>query len=342
MTIKKSIFILLGLAVAFLALFVLSHVSTTKKEISQSVQNTPDTTTLTKERDTHAADTIPGMAQKEFAGKDLQIVKKVSENESYTRYQIAYTSEGFNISGVMNVPKGPGPFPVIIMNHGYLDPQVYRNGDGLPRELDYFPRHGYVVLHSDYRNYALSDFDPNNEVRPRSGYVEDVLNLISALKKSNFNFIDKDNIGMFGHSMGGGITLNIMVTKPDIAKAYILYAPINADYKKNFDRWVSTTWPDVAQEFYQTYGTPEENPQFWHDISAKNFFANITKPILLHQGTADSEVPVEWSQELNTALRAKGKNITYYEYPGQPHVFTKTSDELMLQRSLQFFNETLR
>jgi|SRR6185369_9718404 len=289
----------------------------------------------------HHPDTIPSLAEKEFTGDDLRLVRKLSENEIYTRYQISYTSEGLVISGIMNIPKGAGPFPILILNHGYIDPAVYKNGQGLGREQDFFARHGYVVFHSDYRNYAYSTFDPNNEIRPRSGYVEDVLNGIGALKRSKLDVLDKANIGMLGHSMGGGITENVMVTKPDIAKAYVLMAPINSDYKVNFDKWVATEWPDTAKQFYDTYGTFEENPEFWNAISAKNYVSKITSPVMLHQGTSDGEVPFEWSRDFAELLKKAGKNITYYEYPGEPHIFG-IAHPLVMERSLRFFDKILK
>lgn len=286
-------------------------------------------------------DTLPSLAEKEFDGSDLQLEKKLEENESYTRYQISYKSEGFKISGIMNIPRGAGPFPILVLNHGYIDPKVYRIGQGLKREQDFFAKNGYIVFHSDYRNHAQSDFDPNNEIRPRSGYVEDILNGISALKKSDISVLDKENIGMLGHSMGGGITLNIMVTKPEIAKAFVLLAPINSDYKVNFDKWVATEWPETAEEFYEVYGTYEENPEFWKEISAKTYFSRITSPVMLHQGTSDGEVPVEWSRELRDLLEKEGKDITYYEYPGEPHIFG-AAQPLVMNRTLEFFDKVLK
>lgn len=289
---------------------------------------------------TEHPDSIPIMAEKEYGGSDLKLEKVLEDNTIYTRYSITYLSEGFKISGIMNIPKGEGPFPILILNHGYIDPKVYTNGQGLKREQDFFARNGYAVLHSDYRDHALSDFDPKNEIRPRSGYVEDVLNAIEAIKKSNLQ-IDKENIGMLGHSMGGGITLNVMVIKPNVAKAYALLAPIHSDYRVNFDKWVRPDWSDTAQEFIKLYGEPENNPKLWDSISAKNYFEKITSPIMLHQGALDKDVPVEWSQELNALLEKEGKDITYYEYPLEGHTFIN-AQALVMQRTLKFFDENLK
>lgn len=292
-------------------------------------------------------DSIMAMTERNFEGSDLKLVKILDENDFYTRYSITYTSEGLKISGIMNIPKGKGPFPVIVMNHGYIDPKVYTNGQGLKREQDFFARNGYAVLHSDYRGHAFSDkAEAGDEVRPRSNYVEDVLNAVSALKKSDLPelaFLDKEKIGMLGHSMGGGITENIMTAKPQTAKAYVLLAPISADYKKNFDKWVlpDPDFEGIAEKFYARYGTYEENPEVWKSFSAINYVDRITSPVMLHQGTADKDVPMEWSQEFANALKKAGKQIEYFEYPGEGHIFYK-SQEAVMRRSLNFFDRYLK
>lgn len=339
-TLKYIILILLALGLVWGALFLYKKLA---KEPTEPIKETKiEKEEIAKEPKypTEHPDSIPRMSEKEYNGSDLKLEKILDDNPIYTRYSITYMSEGFKISGIMNIPKGEGPFPILILNHGYIDPEVYTNGRGLKREQDYFARNGYAVLHSDYRNHAFSDFDPENDIRPRSGYVEDVINAIEAVKKSDLN-IDKENIGMLGHSMGGGVTINIMVTKPNIAKAYILLAPINSDYRVNFDKWVRPDWSDTAKEFIKLYGEPEENPELWDSISAKNYFHKITSPIMLHQGALDKDVPVEWSRELNEMIKDAGKDITYYEYPNEPHTFIN-AQSLVMQRTLDFFDENLK
>lgn len=342
---KKIVFIsevILLLALAFFSMLYFKNKNVEKTapiEIRNEVQQQqaqPKKPALTK-------DSIPVMADKEFQGSDLKMIKVLDKNNFYTRYSITYKSEGFTISGIMNVPVGKGPFPVLILNHGFIDPKVYTNGQGLKREQDFFARNGYIVLHSDYRNHAQSDFDPDNDVRPRSGYVEDVLNAISAVKKSDFDFFDKGNIGMLGHSMGGGITINVMVTKPEIAKAYVLLAPINANYKENFERWVipDEDFSGIAEKFYEQYGSLEENPEFWKSISAINYLDKIKSPVMLHQGTLDKDVPVQWSRDLAKNLKTAGKEIIYYEYPEGPHTFIN-EQTLVMQRTLDFFDKLLK
>lgn len=113
----------------------------------------------------------------------IEILKTLAEKEQFTRFQIAYLSDGLRITGVMNVPKSddhslvdagltsiaanPLPrWPVILLNHGHYDPSNYYPGKGTELEVAYLATHGYVTIASDYRAYADSEgnlgghFDP--------------------------------------------------------------------------------------------------------------------------------------------------------------------------------------
>lgn len=286
---------------------------------------------------------LQALSQKTYDGDNLTLGAELDENESYTRYFITYTGSGLSISGIMNVPKGLVPesgFPVLILNHGHIDTAIYTNGRGLKREQDYLARRGYVVIHPDYRNHAQSDKDPDTDVRFRLGYAEDVINLIYAVRASSLPYLDGERIGMLGHSMGGGVTLNVLVAQPDLVDAAVLFAPVSGDNRDNFDKWVSRR-PETAQRIIDLYGSPDINPEFWDNISAINFLENITTPIMLHHGTADDSVPLEWSERLNGAMKQASKDMTFYVYEGEPHEFINAWP-LVMRRTTEFFDFYLK
>jgi len=104
---------------------------------------------------------MQALINKKYDGRDLKVGRLLADKGAYKRYLITYRGDGLTISGVMNVPDGKGPFPVLVLNHGYIDPDTYFPGQGMPREHDYLARQGYVVLHTDYRGHASSDNDKN-------------------------------------------------------------------------------------------------------------------------------------------------------------------------------------
>lgn len=285
-----------------------------------------------------------------FDGRDLKLGPVLADNEVYTRYYVTYMSGKLKISGIMNVPKSGGPHPVIITAHGFIEPRYYTNGRGLKREQDYLARRGYVVLHPDYRNNDGSDKDPDNNLRLNLGYTEDVINAVYAVKSSTFKFIDRNNIGLLGHSLGGGVALNMMVAKPGLVKAYVLFAPISSDYRDNYYRWISPKGKDVLRKFgppqtrekiVALYGSPEANPFFWDNMSPKTFIKNVTEPVIIHQGLADKEVEPQWSEKLADALRKDGKVVKLYTYKGEPHEFTSAWFKVM-ETSAAFFDGILK
>ncbi len=306
---------------------------------------TPDSSTQIEERSPLAkklpSDTsLAYLMSEKYDGHDLTVGRILDQNSDYTRYYITYLSGKLTISGIMNVPTGTGPFPILILNHGYIDPAIYTNGRGLKREQDYFARRGYIVIHPDYRNHADSDEDEQAEYRFRLGYTEDVINAIYAVRNSDLTYFDKNNIGMMGHSMGGGITQNVLVTQPDLIKAASLYAPVSADVVDNFNRWTRTR-PEVADKIIADHGEPNANPDFYAQLSPINYLDRITVPIILHHGTNDKDVPIEWSNELNQALTDIDKAIIYYVYPGEGHEFG-TQWSTFMRRNVEFFDEFLK
>lgn len=297
---------------------------------------------------------LKALEQKHYDGHGLKLVRAIVKEKAYTRYYVTYKSGDLLISGIMNTPKGNGPFPVIITAHGYISTKVYTNGRGLKREQDYLAKRGYVVLHPDYRNHAFSGKDPDNEYKLYTGYTQDVINAVYALRKSDLGFIDKDNIGILGHSMGGGIALNMMAVKPGLAKAYVLFAPTSIDYRDNFERWIAGR-PDreenrvpakygtrpIRRNIIDRYGTPDSNPDFWNSLSVRAYMSNIMDPVMIHHGTKDDSVPLAWSRKLDEQLKALGKKSTFYIYKDEPHEFIKAWP-LVMKRTAGFFDALLK
>lgn len=131
---------------------------------------------------------LPDYLRHELTGTGLEFVKVLDDNSAYTRYQITYLSDGLRISGIMNIPKGDAQYPLVILNHGHIDTDIYTLGRGLKREQDYLARNGFAVLHTDYRNHAFSDKDLSiiEEKTPgRSAkYGSDSINAIYAVREA--------------------------------------------------------------------------------------------------------------------------------------------------------------
>lgn len=208
--------------------------------------------------------TIAGLREHAYRGGKVKVIEQINETDLYTRYRIEYPSDGLTITGVMQVPKaGKEPFPVIIMNHGFFNRGAFQSGDGTDRAAEFLNRRGYLTLSSDYRSWGDSDTGYSLFY---SGLVIDVINLLNAVP--SIPEADPERIGMWGHSMGGGVTLKVLTIDPFLpapgaqaqasrasrqasavdgqVKAAILYSTVSADDADIIDRWGPGCIGDIA------------------------------------------------------------------------------------------------
>ncbi|WP_152966677.1 alpha/beta hydrolase family protein, partial [Gulbenkiania mobilis] len=77
-------------------------------------------------------------------------------------------------------------------------------------------------------------------------------------------------------------------------------------------RWTRSDRRELASRIERTHGSPEDDPQFWSDISPRSYFDRVTEPVLLHHGTADESCPIRWSRETRDALRDAGASAALH------------------------------
>jgi dipeptidyl aminopeptidase/acylaminoacyl peptidase len=285
---------------------------------------------------------VQALIEKKYDGRNLKLGRQIGTANSYKRYLITYRGDGERISGVMNVPDGKGPFPVLVLNHGYIDPRIYAPGQGMAREHDYLARRGFVVLHIDYRGHATSTNDKNVDYELRLPYVVDTINAVKAVKSSKLKFLDRDRIGWLGRSMGGGVTLTALAAQPGLVDAAVIYASVSSLAADNWKQFSSDAEDqETNRRIARTYGLPKESPKFWRAASARPYFDRITEPIMVHHGLQDDTCPIDWSRATVRALRAADKDVTYLSYRGEGHRF-EGQWQRSIERTVDFFDRELR
>ena len=309
--------------------------------------------------------TIAAQRQKEYPGSEIVIEQTLSPGSNYQRYIVSYRSEGLKIYALLTVPNGEVPlggWPAIVFNHGYIPPAEYATGEKYVVYVDGFAREGYAVFKPDYRGHGESEGNPSGAYYS-DAYITDVLNAVASIKESQSpstlrsnsgragsgRFVDPNRIGMWGHSMGGHLTLRAMVVTSDI-KAGVIWAGVVGSYEDMINNWRRRIpWvPSTSerqfrrpgrQELIDQYGIPEQNQEFWQSISPINFVSDISGPIALHHGTSDESVPWEFSQSLSDALVTAGKTVEYYTYPGADHNLSGGAFSQAMNRSVEFFDK---
>ncbi|MBI4038587.1 alpha/beta fold hydrolase [Candidatus Daviesbacteria bacterium] len=289
------------------------------------------------------------MRRQDFPGSDIVFEQTLPSGDNYSQYIVSYKSDGLKIYAFLTVPQGEKPkkgWPVIIFNHGYIPPQDYRTTERYVAYVDAFARVGYIVFKSDYRGHGNSEGTAVGGYGSNA-YIIDVLNALASLKK--YQEADPQRIGMWGHSMGGFITLKTMVITKDI-KAGVIWAGVVAAYPDLLSSWRRRSPPPGIfpsgsggwrQGLTEQYGLPSQNPQFWNSISANSYSKDISGPIQLHHAKDDSHVPFIFSDKLYKELQKVNKPVELYSYEGDDHNLTE-SFNIAMERSIAFFDKYLK
>jgi dipeptidyl aminopeptidase/acylaminoacyl peptidase len=289
---------------------------------------------------------IEAMRAREYPGSDIVIEAVLDPGVNYSRYYVSYLSDGLKIYALMTVPDGPKPptgWPVVVFNHGYIPPNVYRTTERYIAYVDEIARSGYIVFRSDYRGHDRSEGRAGSPYT-QPNYTIDVLNAVGSIKRHPD--ADPNRIGMWGHSMGGYITLRSMVVNPEI-KVGVIWAGVVARYPDLYTRWNVGARPTSAEpgswiyELEQAYGTVETNPEFWRSISANGYLSDLGGPIQIHHGTADGDVPWEFSQMLYDEMIQANRPAELYLYEGDNHNISN-SFSLAMQRTIEFYDRYLK
>jgi dipeptidyl aminopeptidase/acylaminoacyl peptidase len=278
----------------------------------------------------------------------------LTNTRAYTRYYIDYPSDSLTITGIMQVPPGNGPFPVVILNHGYIPRDDYWPGADTWRAAEFLNQRGYLTIAPDFRSWGESDIGVSFF---STGQVIDVLNLVSSLP--SIPEADFEQVGMWGHSMGGGITTKAITVDPRI-KAAVLYAPVSADDVQVLARWGTGCEPspsgdlladecagaeiittDVNTDLFVAYSEAIYDTKILYEISPIHYFDWVAAPVQIHIGSADTKTPPEWSAEIRDALLDAGKEVEYFAYPGQEHALEGAHWQLFMERVADFLDHHL-
>jgi pimeloyl-ACP methyl ester carboxylesterase len=152
---------------------------------------------------------------------------------------------GTKMSALLYVPKtatAQKPAPGILCVHGYLNNRGTQDGFAIE-----FARRGYVVLAIDQTGHGYSD---PPALTNQFGAMDGLKYLRS------LNYVDKNNIGLSGHSMGGWAIIQVAKAAPDDYKAVVMedstFATINATFPRNLC-YISAKWGEFEQAWW---GTP--------------------------------------------------------------------------------------
>ncbi|WP_167043169.1 alpha/beta fold hydrolase [Salinibacterium sp. ZJ454] len=260
----------------------------------------------------------------------LDIGEQTAEVAAYTTYAASYQSGGVTITVGLSIPTADGPHPGIVLAHGLTHPDSFTQGGRMNPERDYFARAGYVVLNVDLRS-SHPGTKAETALSIDMGATLDVINAVRALARAELpgqpdlpgasDDLDEDRIALLGHSMGGALVINAMVAQPGLIDAVVAIAPASSDAVDNV-HVLSLMAGATSGSIFARYGTPEDQPAFWQDISARTFANRAEAPLLIIHGTDDPVTPIEWSEATADVWNATGSDVRLEHLEGEGHILS--------------------
>ncbi|WP_091085862.1 S9 family peptidase [Flavobacterium gillisiae] len=156
-------------------------------------------------------------------------------------------------------------------------------------------------------------------------------------KVIDMGIIDKDKIGLTGHSFGGYET-NFIITQTDIFAAAVSGAGVSdmvswyltmGNFKSKPDMWRSETqqWR-MGKSFY-------DDQQAYYRNSPIVHASNIQTPVLLWSGKLDFQVDWHQNMEFYLALRRLGKKNIMLLYPDEGHAIFGLDNQIDITNKTQ-------
>ncbi len=219
------------------------------------------------------------------------------------------------------------------------------SSDGLNRHREPSPGRS-TMNYSFYASRGYVIFNP--DVVYREGYPgESAYNCVmgGVLSLIEDGYIDKDRVGVQGHSWGG-YQIAYLVTQTDLFRCAEAGAPVpNMVSAYGGIRW----WTGLSRMFQYEHtqsrigGTLWQYPLRFIENSPIFFIDKINTPLLLMHNDADGHVPWYQGIELFVALRRLGKPSWMLNYQGEPHWPLKLQNKIDFNiRLQQYFDYYLK
>ncbi len=221
---------------------------------------------------------------------------------------------------------------------------IVYNGPGVQRVQNRFWRkdlakmlahHGFVVFTLDGRGASNRGKAFEDHLYRSMGQIEVIDQSVGARWLASQDFVDAENMGVYGWSYGGYMVLH-MLGQTDLYKSGVSGAPVTD--------W--TLYDTAYTERYlgdPTPGQPNYTEGAYEDGSVFKYLDGLTEPVLLIHGMADDNVVFRHSIKLMDAMQKKNMhNLRIQTYPGEKHGFRQTGNRIHRDRQiLEFFRETL-
>lgn len=250
---------------------------------------------------------------------DVGFVDKVRFSSLASAQVRSKTGKGYNnpltIYAYVFIPKGIDlnkKHPLMVMVHGGVHGNFGLSNAHIVREL---LAQGYIVAAPEYRGSTGYGKKFQREIDYGGKEVDDTKYTRDYMVQ-NYDFVDKNRIGVMGWSHGGMHTLMNLFQFPDSYAVGFAGVPVsdlimrlgymNDEYRKLFSAEYH-----IGKEVFQ-------NVKEYRKRSPVFNVEKLKTPLLIHANTNDEDVLIEEVEHLISALKANNKKFEYKIYEDAP------------------------
>jgi pimeloyl-ACP methyl ester carboxylesterase len=249
-----------------------------------------------------------------------------------------YNVDRYRISARIHLPEGEGPFPSVILLHGFFGHKDEEHIVSLAEEL---ARKGFVAARFDATGFGESEGTVEEDYR-LSAYMNDIDTMVDHL--GHQEFVQQGVIGLWGHSAGGmlavcyaseysEIAAVACVSGPSTFASSLRIAPLLAEWERK------GAYPFESSR----YGEKDVPWAFVKDASgysALEAAKELKQPILTVIGLADDRVSPDDTRAIYESATG-GKKLV--EIEGMGHAYKENPAHLaqVNDATVSFFGEAL-
>jgi len=275
---------------------------------------------------------------------------------------LSFSVDGLRQFALVLQPEGPVPengWPTLLINHGHHPnpPQYGRIASGeTDRPGDYyralplaFARQGFLVLVPDFRGH--NDSEGAHFARgplESNWYSRDSIVAFRAI--DSLPQASRQNRFMWGHSMGGAVTLRAILALGNRVRAASIWSSTTTNTHKGA-LYYSLNHPDIEDNLCAqktALNTLQSDiialPFDYHSDQgdASQFLNQLETPLNIHHSVLDlKSTPYHWSVELAGKLFTQNQPYNFYSYKGDRHLFEGENLSVAIHRDVAFFKSLL-
>jgi len=250
-----------------------------------------------------------------------------------------FSNDGQQIAGTVHLPNGVGPFPAVVLYHGFTGHRTEAHFLFVKtsRALE---QAGIASLRFDFRGSGESE--GRFQDMTIESEVSDALAAFSTL--AELPEVDEKRMGVLGLSLGGLVAASVTGFEKRV-KSTVLWSAVASLAETIGRRLTDEAKRSLQSDGYVDIGAHALGKGFFETMNAFDplqLIAKSSQPLLVVHGAADESVPPEHADRYEAKAGHGLRRVEKFIVEGADHTYTSLAwESAVIQRSTTWFTETL-